>query len=59
MRILLLGGTGTLSSDIMKLSLEKGYDVSILNRGNNNERVDNRVSIHLSLIHISEPTRPY
>ena len=46
MRILLLGGTGTLSSDIMKLSLEKGYDVSILNRGNNNERVDNRVSIH-------------
>ena len=45
MRILLLGGTGTLSSDIMKLSLEKGYDVSILNRGNNNERVDKRRKI--------------
>lgn len=33
MRILLIGGTGVLSSDIRELSVKKGYDVYIINRG--------------------------
>lgn len=41
MKILLLGGTGTLSYEVLKNSLEKGYDVSILNRGNNNTHLNN------------------
>ena len=34
MRILALGGTGTLSTSIVKLSKEKGYEVAVFNRGN-------------------------
>jgi nucleoside-diphosphate-sugar epimerase len=32
-KILLIGGTGVLSTDVMNLSLKKGYAVYILNRG--------------------------
>ena len=39
MKILLLGGTGTLSTDVLCLSINKGYDVSIMNRGNHNDDV--------------------
>src|SRR5680860_518194 len=35
MRVLLIGGTGVLSSDVMRLSVEKGHDVFVLNRGTN------------------------
>lgn len=34
MKILLVGGTGLLSSEVAKLSLSKGYDVTMVNRGN-------------------------
>lgn len=34
-KILLIGGTGVLSTDVMNLSLKKGYTVYILNRGHN------------------------
>ncbi len=33
-KILLIGGTGTLSTDVMKLSVKKGHLVYVLNRGN-------------------------
>lgn len=33
-KILLIGGTGTISTDVMKLTKEKGYSVHVLNRGN-------------------------
>lgn len=45
MKVLLLGGTGTLSTDILNLSLEKGYAVSIMNRGNHNSGITSDVSI--------------
>ena len=45
MNVLLLGGTGTLSMDIMLLSLQKGYAVYILNRGNSNQNVPKSVNI--------------
>lgn len=45
MKILLLGGTGTLSSAILKKSLSCGYDVTIFNRGNNNTDIPSNVTI--------------
>lgn len=45
--VLLLGGTGTLSFDVMKVALEKGYKVSVLNRGNNNKKIPQDVEIIL------------
>lgn len=44
MRVLLLGGSGTLSSAILKKSLSCGYDVTIFNRGNNNKDVPSDVT---------------
>ena len=45
MKVLLIGGTGTLSTDICKLCLEKKYDVTIINRGNNNKDVPKNVEV--------------
>lgn len=46
MKILLIGGTGILSSDIRDLAIQKGMDVYILNRGlNNKEIIDKRIKI--------------
>lgn len=36
MKVLLIGGTGTLSSDTTQLCIDRGYDVFLLNRGNRN-----------------------
>lgn len=44
MRVLLLGGSGTLSSAILKKSLSCGYDVTIFNRGNNNKYIPSAVT---------------
>src|SRR4051795_13160979 len=35
LRVLYLGGTGTISSSCVRLSVESGMSVSVLNRGNN------------------------
>lgn len=43
MKILLIGGTGTLSSDTTLLCIEKGYEVYLLNRGKNNFFLENTV----------------
>lgn len=48
MRILLLGGTGTLSSEVLSLSLKKGYSVCILNRGNNNIGISKNVKTYIA-----------
>lgn len=45
MRVLLIGGTGTLSTSICNSCLKKGYDVTIVNRGNNNNNVSDKVEI--------------
>lgn len=39
MRILFIGGTGTISSACTALALERGYDVTLLNRGKKNDRI--------------------
>ena len=39
MKALLIGGTGTISTDITKLCVEKGFDITLLNRGNHSGRL--------------------
>ena len=39
MKILLVGGTGVLSTDVAKLAIEKGYEVTVLNRGKSPDRI--------------------
>lgn len=41
MKILLIGGTGVLSTDIRELSVKKGHEVYILNRGKNKNKNNN------------------
>ena len=44
-KILIIGGTGTLSIDVVKLSLSKGHQVYILNRGNNVKSIPKSVKL--------------
>jgi nucleoside-diphosphate-sugar epimerase len=39
MKILLIGGTGTISSAISRLMIEQGHDLWLLNRGRNSDRI--------------------
>lgn len=44
MKVLLIGGTGVLSTDIRELSIKKNYEVYILNRGRNkNDNISEKV----------------
>ncbi len=43
MKVLLIGGTGILSTDIVKEALNQNYDVYVVNRGHRN--TDNRVKV--------------
>lgn len=47
MKVLLLGGTGTLSAVICQLAIMKGYEVSVLNRGHNNGKLPNNVKAYI------------
>ena len=57
MKVLLIGGTGILSTDIVKQSLKKGYEVYILNRGNRNNDIDSRVKVIIGDIRNVEQIR--
>lgn len=46
-KILLLGGTGTLSSAVLNQALTKGYSVTIMNRGSNNRNLPSCVKVVL------------
>ena len=48
MKVLLLGGTGTLSSDVLKYSIQHKYSTAILNRGRNNTHIDKDVRIYIA-----------
>ena len=43
MKVLLLGGTGTLSFAVMTLALSKGMEITVFNRGNNNSLLPSSV----------------
>ena len=59
-RILVTGGTGSLGQRIVRRLLEGGLGrpskVTVLSR---DEAKQHDMRLRLSLIHISEPTRPY
>ncbi len=38
MKVLFIGGTGTISTAVSELAIQKGYELYLLNRGNQNER---------------------
>lgn len=39
MKVLFVGGTGTISSSISQLLIEQGHELWLINRGNNNDRL--------------------
>lgn len=43
--VLLLGGTGTLSAAVLRQALSKGYKITIMNRGSNNNNVPSGVEV--------------
>lgn len=43
--VLLLGGTGTLSTAVLRQALLKGYKITIMNRGSNNKNVPDGVEV--------------
>lgn len=44
MKVLFIGGTGTISEAVSKLSVEKGIDLYLFNRGNNNQFAPNKAT---------------
>lgn len=42
----MIGGTGVLSTDILQRSIECGYNVSVLNRGNHTSEIPQNVTIY-------------
>lgn len=47
MKILLIGGTGTLSTDTTQLCIEKGYEVYLFNRGNRKNKFTDKTKIFI------------
>lgn len=43
--VLLLGGTGTLSTAVLQLAMQKGFKITIMNRGSNNKNVPKGVEV--------------
>ena len=55
MKVLLIGGTGILSTDVCEMALNKGYDVTCLNRGHNKELQNTKANVILGNIrHVKE-----
>lgn len=44
MKILVVGGTGTISTDVTKLCIKKDFDITLLNRGNKPNRLPSGAS---------------
>lgn len=57
MKILFIGGTGILSTDIVKLCIKKGHEVYIINRGHNNKELEQNVKFIIVDINKSEEVK--
>lgn len=57
MKVLFIGGTGILSTDIVKLCVKKGYEVYIINRGNNNKELGQNAKFIIVDINKSEEVK--
>ena len=54
MKLLIVGGTGVLSSAVVREALDKGMDVTVINRGNRKGRIPERVELIQSDVRDSE-----
>ena len=54
MKALLIGGTGTISTDITKLCVQKGWDITLLNRGNRRSRLPDGISVSEWVLDIND-----
>lgn len=57
MKILFIGGTGTISSSITRQLLQKGEELYLLNRGNRNERLPENAKVILCDINNEEQAK--
>lgn len=57
MKVLFIGGTGILSTDIVKLCVKRGYEVYIINRGNNNKELGQNAKFIIVDINKSEEVK--
>lgn len=45
MKVLLIGGTGVISTDVCKAAIEKEYDTYIVNRGNRKNSINEKATL--------------
>ncbi len=57
MKALFIGGTGTISTEISRLCVARGWDLTLLNRGNSNDRVPEGTKVLTCDIHREDETR--
>ena len=57
MRVLIIGGTGTISADITKLCAEKGFDVTLINRGTRSSRLHDGLKISNWVLDINDESQ--
>ena len=57
MKVLLLGGTGTLSSAVLKCALTKGYEITVMNRGSKNKTLPKDILTIVCDFHNSDDVR--
>jgi len=57
MKALFIGGTGTISTEISKLCVKKGWELTLLNRGNSSARVPEGARVLCADIHDEEAVR--
>ena len=57
MKALFIGGTGTISTEISKLCVQKGWDLTLLNRGKSSDRVPEGARVLCADIHDEEAVR--
>ena len=46
MKVLLIGGTGTISTAVTRLLVQKGWDIYLLNRGHRNDILPDSIHCH-------------
>ena len=57
MKALFIGGTGTISTEISRLCVQKGWDLTLLNRGKSSDRVPEGARVLCADIHDEEAVR--
>ncbi|MCL2422266.1 MAG: SDR family oxidoreductase, partial [Defluviitaleaceae bacterium] len=54
MKALLIGGTGTISTDITRLCVQKGWDITLINRGKSSDRLPANINVNQWTLDIND-----